>query len=108
MTRASARWRIGAAAQLFAIMVGCRSAGSGSTGQLRVRVTELDTASEDLRRQVPFDCTLIRELHGPDRGQYILFSLDKPLVWKGRKATLRDRCRGRGTQHELGSLNAGV
>ncbi len=35
---------------------------------------------------MPIDCTFVRELRGADTGQYLLFTVDTPLVWNGRPA----------------------
>ncbi|GAC1634540.1 MAG: hypothetical protein NVS9B10_30650 [Nevskia sp.] len=48
---------------------------------MEFQITDVDYAPEDLYEQVPFDLTLIKELRGPDRPDYWLGSLAKPLLW---------------------------
>jgi hypothetical protein len=48
---------------------------------MRIRVTEVDSAPEDLYSQVPFEVDLIREIPGPDRPDYSIGKLVAPLKW---------------------------
>jgi hypothetical protein len=45
------------------------------------RVTSVDYEPADLAGQVPFDGTLLRSIAGPDRPDYWLAELVKPLAW---------------------------
>lgn len=47
----------------------------------RFRVTSVDHAPDDLYEQVPFDGVLLRKISGPDRPDYWLAELSKPLRW---------------------------
>lgn len=78
---------------------------------LRLRIDNLDLAPEELSRQAPFECTLVRVLRGPDRPDYMLFALSKPLDWKGRKAThvvLAARSKGTAIQRGIRHLWVGI
>ena len=46
-----------------------------------IRVTEVDSAPEDLYVQVPFEIELLRQISGPDRPDYWLGKLTSPLKW---------------------------
>jgi hypothetical protein len=48
---------------------------------LRFRVTSVDYEPEDLAAQVPFEGTLLRKIPGPDRPDYWLAELARPLAW---------------------------
>ena len=56
----------------------------------RFRVTSVDYEPADLAAQVPFEGTLLRAIPGPDRPDYWLAQLAKPLVWddNGRKQSI--------------------
>lgn len=91
--------------------VGCHSSGAGTMSDLRLRIDNLDLAPEELGRQAPFECTLVRVLRGPDRPDYMLFALSKPLDWKGRKAThvvLAARLAGTSIQRGIRDLPVGI
>ena len=45
------------------------------------RVISVDYEPEDLAAQVPFDGVLLRKIAGPDRPDYWLAELTKPLAW---------------------------
>ena len=45
------------------------------------RITSVDYGPEDLAAQVPFDGVLLRKVAGPDRADYWLAELAKPLEW---------------------------
>jgi hypothetical protein len=47
----------------------------------RLRVTSVDSAPDDLYSQVPFTATLLRKVAGPDKPDYWLAELEKPLSW---------------------------
>jgi hypothetical protein len=47
----------------------------------RFRITSVDYEPEDLSAQVPFDGVLLRKLADPDRPDYWLAELLKPLEW---------------------------
>ena len=46
-----------------------------------IRVKSIDYAPDDLYDQAPFDVDLLREIPGPDRPDYWLGKLRKPLTW---------------------------
>jgi hypothetical protein len=46
---------------------------------MRVRITSVDYAPDELYEQTPFEAVLIRELPGPDRPDYWLAALPRPL-----------------------------
>lgn len=48
---------------------------------MRIRVTEVDSAPDDLYAQVPFDIDLIRQIPGPDRPDYWIGKLASPIKW---------------------------
>jgi hypothetical protein len=76
-----------AVAVAFGAVHGCHWNKGSTMDNLRVRVERLDYAPEELVRQAPFDLTFVRVLRGPDRPDYMLFSLGKPVSWKGERAT---------------------
>jgi hypothetical protein len=47
----------------------------------RFRVTSVDSAPADLNGQVPFTAKLLRKVAGPDKPDYWLAELEKPLSW---------------------------
>lgn len=47
----------------------------------RIRVNDVDYAPDELYEQTPFEATLLREVAGPDRSDYYLAQLAKPLRW---------------------------
>jgi hypothetical protein len=49
---------------------------------MRLTITEVDGAPEDLSAQTPFDVDLIRKVPGADRPDYWLGRLRRPLRWK--------------------------
>ncbi len=49
--------------------------------QMRVRISSIDYAPEDLYSQTPFEADIIRCISGPDRPDYWLAELTKPLRW---------------------------
>lgn len=57
---------------------------------MALAITSVDYAPEDLYAQVPFLCSLLREIAGPDRPDYWLASLRQPLRWQrdGRETTV--------------------
>ncbi len=48
---------------------------------MRVRITSVDYAPEELYGQTPFEAVLLRQLAGPDRPDYWLAALAEPLRW---------------------------
>ena len=50
-------------------------------GMMRYKITNVDYAPGELYGQVPFDATLLRQMAGPDRPEYWLADLAKPLQW---------------------------
>jgi hypothetical protein len=48
---------------------------------MRIRFDNVDYAPEELYEQVPFEAEFIRMVPGPDRPDYWLASLIKPLRW---------------------------
>src|SRR5262245_55257795 len=48
---------------------------------MRMRITALDHAPDDLEAQTPFEAVLMREVPGPDRPDYWLAALRRPLRW---------------------------
>jgi hypothetical protein len=48
---------------------------------MRIKITTVDYAPDELYEQTPFEVVLIRELPGPDRPDYWLAALPKPLRW---------------------------
>jgi hypothetical protein len=51
-------------------------------GEMRYKITDVDYAPEELYSQVPFEVRLLRQIAGPDRPDYWLAKLGKPLLWK--------------------------
>jgi hypothetical protein len=49
---------------------------------MRVTIAELDDAPDDLRAQAPFAVKLSRRLPGPDRPDYWLGRLNRPIRWR--------------------------
>ncbi len=49
--------------------------------QMRIRISSIDYAPEDLYSQTPFEADIIRCISGPDRPDYWLAELTKPLRW---------------------------
>ncbi len=49
--------------------------------QMRVRISNIDYAPEDLYSQTPFEADIIRSIPGSDRPDYWLAELTKPLRW---------------------------
>jgi hypothetical protein len=49
--------------------------------KMRILVKDVDYAPADLYEQTPFEATLIRQIEGPDRPDYWLASLAKPIRW---------------------------
>lgn len=47
----------------------------------RFRVTAVDSSPPDLPSQVPFEFELLRQIAGPDRDDYWLAQLVRPLTW---------------------------
>jgi hypothetical protein len=76
-----------AIAAVVGALQGCHSDKGRMMEHLRLRVSGLDYAPEELERQAPFDLTFARVLRGPDRPDYMLFSLGRPVTWKGQAAT---------------------
>lgn len=48
---------------------------------MKLRITEIDYAPEELYSQLPLEVTLVREIPGTDRPDYWLAHLDKPIFW---------------------------
>ena len=48
---------------------------------MRVTIADLDDAPDDLKAQAPFGVQLTRQLPGPDRPDYWLGRLNRPLRW---------------------------
>ena len=48
---------------------------------MKIRITSVDHAPDELYEQTPFTALLLRELPGPDRPDYWLAVLPKPLRW---------------------------
>ena len=48
---------------------------------MRLTITSVDYCPADLSEQVPINVELLRQLPGPDRLDYWLGRLDKPLRW---------------------------
>lgn len=48
---------------------------------MRVRIKNLDDAPAELRSQTPFDVQVLRRLEGPDRHDYWLGKLERPIFW---------------------------
>jgi hypothetical protein len=49
---------------------------------MKITVTSVDYAPDDLYEQTPFEAELLRQIPGPDRPDYWLASLPKPLRWR--------------------------
>ena len=47
----------------------------------RIRVTDVDSAPDELYEQTPFEASLLRKIPGPDRPDYWLAQLENPLRW---------------------------
>jgi hypothetical protein len=52
---------------------------------MRVRISSVDYAPDELYAQTPFEAVLLREIPGPDRPDYWIAALPSPIRW------LRDR-----------------
>lgn len=48
---------------------------------MKLKITDVDFAPEDLYGQVPFEVTLLCELVGLDRPEYWLAELANPVRW---------------------------
>jgi hypothetical protein len=48
---------------------------------MRLTISDIDSAPPDLEAQAPFTVELLRELPGPDRPDYWLGRLRRPLKW---------------------------
>ncbi|HEY9285057.1 MAG TPA: hypothetical protein VIP46_16515 [Pyrinomonadaceae bacterium] len=48
---------------------------------MRVRITSVDYAPDELYEQTPFEAVLLREIPGPDRPDYWLAALPEPIRW---------------------------
>lgn len=48
---------------------------------MRLRITAVDSAPDDLPAQIPFEAELLREIPGPDRPDYWLARLAEPIEW---------------------------
>jgi hypothetical protein len=48
---------------------------------MEIRVTSVDYAPDDLYEQAPFTAKVLRKLPGPDRPDYWLAELAKPIRW---------------------------
>lgn len=59
-------------------------------GVMQYKITDVDYAPEELYSQVPFEVTLLRQMAGPDRPDYWLAELAKPLLWinEGKEVTV--------------------
>jgi hypothetical protein len=51
---------------------------------IKLKISEADLAPDDLNDQLPFSCRLIRQISGPDRPDYWIAQLEKPIIW-GKK-----------------------
>lgn len=49
---------------------------------MRFVITSVDYAPSELSEQVPIRGHVLRQIPGPDRPDYHLAELDRPLVWK--------------------------
>lgn len=49
---------------------------------MRIRITSVDNAPDELYEQTPFEAALLREVPGPDRPDYWLAELSRPLLWR--------------------------
>ena len=56
--------------------------------QFRIRINDVDYAPDELYEQTPFEATLLREVAGPDRPDYCLAQLAKPLRWVNGGSTV--------------------
>ena len=50
-------------------------------GQMKIKISSVDYAPSDLYDQIPFEAEIIRRMPGPDRPDYWLAKLTKPLLW---------------------------
>ena len=50
-------------------------------GQMKIKISSVDYAPSDLYDQIPFEAEIIRRIPGPDRPDYWLAKLTKPLLW---------------------------
>ena len=71
----------GIACWIALVAVGLSTCRQGPTKGSRVSVSDVDSAAVELSAQAPFDVELIRKLPGPDRPDYWLGSLPRPLRW---------------------------
>lgn len=55
----------------------------------RFRIEGIDVGPEDLVAQLPVECRLLRQIPGPDRPDYFLAALDRPLTHRSPAAQLR-------------------
>lgn len=55
---------------------------------MNFEVITVDYAPEDMYAQVPFRMKLLREVAGPDRPDYWLAKLEKPILWAAEGANL--------------------
>ena len=55
---------------------------------MKVKVTSVDYAPDELYGQTPFTARVLRQLPGPDRPDYLLAELAQPLTWQRDAATV--------------------
>jgi hypothetical protein len=48
---------------------------------MKIRITSVDFAPDELYDQTPFDADLLREFPGPDRSDYWIGALTNPIRW---------------------------
>lgn len=49
---------------------------------MRFTITSVDQAPEELYTQTPLHGRFLRQIEGPDRPDYFIAELDRPIVWK--------------------------
>lgn len=52
---------------------------------MKLKIVSIDYAPDDLYRQIPCSATLIKKMKGPDRPDYWLAKVDKPIIWEKNK-----------------------
>lgn len=50
-------------------------------GRMRIRITSVDYAPPELEAQTPIDAELLKAIPGPDRADYWIAAVTKPIRW---------------------------
>lgn len=75
---------------------------------MKASILSVDYAPADLEAQIPVEVDLVRQLPGPDRSDYWLGRLDRPLPYAEGDATKEIRYLIVASRHVGESIRAGV